>query len=181
MNDQNPYTTPDASLAVEIDETYQPTVFSFSGRIGRLRYLAYLTGVYLVLAAIIIPVMAILGGLGLGASGMDGMSPVVIIMAVVLYVALLVFVFTLGKRRMNDLNRSGWWMLLFLVPLANMLLGLYMLFGPGTPGSNDFGPAPVANPIGVKILGLVFPVIGLIGIVAAIAIPAYQDYLGRLQ
>jgi uncharacterized membrane protein YhaH (DUF805 family) len=172
MTDQNPYTTPDASLAVDMDETYQPTVFSFSGRIGRLRYLAYITGVYLVTAAIAIPIMALVGGLAAGASDMPVFA--MIIMAVV-YIALLVIVFTFGKRRMNDLNRSGWWMLLFIVPVANLLLTLYMVFGAGTDGVNDYGAAPNENPMGVKILGLFFPIISLIGIVAAVTIPAISN------
>jgi uncharacterized membrane protein YhaH (DUF805 family) len=172
MTDQNPYTTPDASLAVDMDETYQPNVFSFSGRIGRLRYLAYITGVYLVTAAIAIPLMALVGGLAAGASDMPVFA--MIIMAVV-YIALLVIVFTFGKRRMNDLNRSGWWMLLFIVPVANLLLTLYMVFGAGTDGVNDYGAAPNENPMGVKILGLFFPIISLIGIVAAVTIPAISN------
>jgi uncharacterized membrane protein YhaH (DUF805 family) len=172
MTDQNPYTTPDASLAVDMDETYQPNVFSFSGRIGRLRYLAYITGVYLVTAAIAIPIMALVGGLAAGASDMPVFA--MIIMAVV-YIALLVIVFTFGKRRMNDLNRSGWWMLLFIVPVANLLLTLYMVFGAGTDGVNDYGAAPNENPMGVKILGLFFPIISLIGIVAAVTIPAISN------
>ncbi len=175
MTDQNPYTTPDASLAVDMDETYQPTVFSFSGRIGRLRYLAYLTGVYLVLAAIAIPIMALVGGMSAGESGMPDMPVFAVIIMAVVYIALLVIVFTFGKRRMNDLNRSGWWMLLFIVPLANLLLTLYMVFGAGTDGVNDYGAAPNENPMGVKILGLFFPIISLIGIVAAVAIPAISN------
>lgn len=181
MTDQNPYSTPDASLAVATDETYNPSIFSFSGRIGRLRYLAYLTGVYLVFAVLAIPIVAVVSTLGVSESGLPEMTPLFMIIIAVVYIALLVIVFTFGKRRMNDLNHSGWWMLLFIVPLANMLLGLYMIFGSGTKGSNDFGPAPDENTLGVKILGLFLPIIGLIGILAAIAIPAYQDYVSRLQ
>lgn len=180
MTDQNPYTTPDASLAVDTAETYQPRVFSFSGRIGRLRYLAYLTGVYLVVAAVIIPIM-IFAGLGARASGLQDISIATGAFIIIGYIAILVLVFTFGKRRMNDLNRSGWWMFLFLVPLANFLLMLYMLLGSGTDGTNDYGAAPDKNSLGVKILGLVFPIIILVGIVAAVALPAYQDYVGRMQ
>jgi uncharacterized membrane protein YhaH (DUF805 family) len=175
MTDQNPYTTPDASLAVDMAETYQPSVFSFSGRIGRLRYLAYLTGVYLVFTAIVFSIMA-LGVLRVDASGMPDLSVFTIIIMSVIYIVLLVIVFTFGRRRMNDLNRSGWWMLLFIVPLANLLLALYMIFGPGTDGVNDYGAAPDENTLGVKILGLFFPIIALIGIVAAVAIPAISNF-----
>ena len=41
MSEQNPYSTPGAALDTEQDQYYQPKIISFSGRIGRLRYLAY--------------------------------------------------------------------------------------------------------------------------------------------
>ena len=76
-------------------------------------------------------------------------------------------------------NRSGWWFLLFLVPLINLVMTIYVIFFSGTQGPNNFGPAPVANTLGVKILALTLPVIMVVGILAAIAIPAYQDYIMR--
>ena len=39
--DANPYSAPDAALDTGQDDLYQPKIFSFSGRIGRMRYLAY--------------------------------------------------------------------------------------------------------------------------------------------
>ncbi len=45
-------------------------------------------------------------------------------------------------RRLHDIDRSGWWLLLMFVPL----LGWFTLFIfyclDGTPGSNRFGPDP---------------------------------------
>jgi heme/copper-type cytochrome/quinol oxidase subunit 2 len=86
-----------------------------------------------------------------------------------------------AKRRLNDLNRSGWWFLLLIVPIVNLLMAIYLVFFPGSDGSNNFGPAPKANSLGVMILGWSMPVIFFVGILAAIAIPAYQDYLSRVQ
>ena len=38
----NVYRTPEASLVGDVvEDSYQPKIFSFSGRIGRLRYLGY--------------------------------------------------------------------------------------------------------------------------------------------
>lgn len=39
-------------------------------------------------------------------------------------------------RRLHDLDLSGWWMLLMLVPLVNIFFALYMLFFKGTDGPN---------------------------------------------
>lgn len=44
-------------------------------------------------------------------------------------------------RRLHDLSRSGWLILLYLVPFIN-LLALALLFMPGRPGPNRYGPEP---------------------------------------
>jgi hypothetical protein len=72
---------------------------------------------------------------------------------------------------MNDLNRTGWWTLTFMVPILNLATANYLLFFPGTPGDNNYGPAPAANTLGVKILALTMPIIALVGILAAVLIP----------
>ncbi len=179
MNDANPYTAPDAALAIEQDELYQPLIFSFKGRIGRLRYLAYGVGIYLVFMVIMMGV-AVIVGMSMAAGGESAMSAVVVILMGILYIAMIVMSVMIAKRRLNDLNRSGWWFLLFIVPLINFVMAIYVIFFPGTEGSNNFGPAPEQNSLGVKILALMVPVVFIgVGILAAIAIPQYQDYVMR--
>lgn len=46
-------------------------------------------------------------------------------------------------RRLHDLDLSGWWMLLMLVPLVNIFFALYMLFFKGTEGPNQYGEDPL--------------------------------------
>ena len=174
MSTQNPYSTPDAALSSEDSGPYNPSIFSFNGRIGRLRYLAYNTGVNLVLTLVMIP---FLGMSGFMASGGDmsamagGLSGLVII---IFYIATIVITVMYGKRRLNDLNRSGWFVLLFIIPIVNLLLVIYLILFSGTDGDNKYGPMPVANTLGVKILGLMFPVLMVLGIGAAVLIPAMQ-------
>ncbi len=182
MNDQNPYSAPDASLETGQEESYQPKIFSFKGRIGRLRYMAYGIATYLILMVVFMPLMGgtmLMGG-AMGVPGEAGMSMLVMLAMGVFYIGILLLSVAFGKRRLNDLNRSGWWMLVFIVPLVNLLMTIYVLLFPGSKEANDFGPPAVANSLGVKILGWLFPVIFLLGIVAAIAIPAYQDYISRV-
>ncbi len=179
MNDQNPYSAPDAALETGQQESYQPRIFSFKGRIGRLRYMAYGMGTYLVILAVMMPLMGgtmLLGG-SMELAGEGGMSIAMIIGLAVFYIAIIVLSVAFGKRRLNDLNRGGWWLLIFIVPLINLLMTVYILFFPGSTEANNYGPPPTANSLGVKILGSVFPLIFLLGIVAAIAIPAYQGYI----
>ncbi|MEN5390785.1 DUF805 domain-containing protein [[Pseudomonas] hibiscicola] len=45
-------------------------------------------------------------------------------------------------RRLHDTDRSGWWLLLGLVPIAGLAVLVFMLL-PSTPGDNRFGkPVP---------------------------------------
>jgi uncharacterized membrane protein YhaH (DUF805 family) len=181
MNDQNPYSAPDASLQTEQEESYQPKIFSFKGRIGRLRYMAYGIATYLIFVAVFMPLMGgtmLMGG-AMGVPGEAGMSMIVMLAMGIFSIALFLLYIAFAKRRLNDLNRSGWWILVFLVPLVNLLMTIYVLLFPGSKEANDFGPPAVANSLGVKILGWLFPVIFLLGIFAAIAIPQYQDYVSR--
>lgn len=42
-------------------------------------------------------------------------------------------------RRLHDTDRSGWWMLLALIPLVGLIILIVWLCGRGTPGRNRFG------------------------------------------
>lgn len=170
MSDQNPYSTPDASLATGDSGTYNPSIFSFNGRIGRLRYLAYSFGVSLLLMAIMVPVIG--GSMYMG--GGAEMSGLGMVAYGLLNVASIVISVMFSKRRLNDLNRSGWFFLLMIIPLVNLFLIIYMIFFPGTDGDNNHGPMAVPNTLGVKILALFMPIVAIIGIAAAIIVPAMQ-------
>lgn len=47
-------------------------------------------------------------------------------------------------RRLHDKDRSGWWILIALVPLVGAILLIYWYATEGTAGDNRFGPPPVA-------------------------------------
>jgi uncharacterized membrane protein YhaH (DUF805 family) len=162
MANVNPYQAPAAAVA-DAGEQVQPVkLFSVSGRIGRARYLAYGFGLYFV--------FIFAAGMLAAALGQAGM-PVM----VVAWLALAVIGFMLTIQRCHDFNVSGWLSLLMLVPLANLIF----LFIPGTDSANRFGPRTPPNSVGVLIAASLIPVLFVGGILAAIAIPAYQDYQKR--
>ena len=169
MSDANPYSAPDAALDTGQDVLYQPKIFSFSGRIGRMRYLAYGIGLYILLMAAMIP----LGGMAASMGGEAGMSMLGMVMIGLFYIAIFAISIMFAKRRLNDLNRSGWWFLVFLIPIVNLLMTIYILFFPGSDGDNNFGPAPTSNSVGVLILGWMMPVFFIVGIGAAILLPQF--------
>ncbi|HKX44258.1 MAG TPA: DUF805 domain-containing protein [Burkholderiaceae bacterium] len=165
-----PYAPPRSEVADVADgpASFQPVrIWSARGRIGRLRLLAYSTGAYLVAVVI----AAVLGGL-LGAFGGRGGEVAVMAVSLLPMLAYMVVSFLLLIQRSHDLNLSGWYTLLALIPLV----GLVWIFKAGTSGANRYGAPPPPNTLGVKLLGCVLPVFFVVGILAAIALPAYQQY-----
>lgn len=177
MESSNPYESPKSNTFTNSDETYQPKLFAWNGRIGRLRYFAYAMVASLV-TMVILGILAALLIPGLASGGMSESASVILVL--ILYIPLIVISVFLMKRRLNDLDKSGWWQLLYLLPLINLLFAIYILFWPGTKGSNSYGLQPAKNSTLLVIVGLILPIF-VIGIIAAIAIPAYQDYVVQAQ
>ena len=46
-------------------------------------------------------------------------------------------------RRLHDLDKSGWWYLIGIIPLIGGLVLLYWFVQRGTEGANRFGPDPL--------------------------------------
>jgi hypothetical protein len=78
-------------------------------------------------------------------------------------------------QRSHDMNVTGWLCLISLIPLAALVFWLV----PGTPGENNYGKPPPPNTTGAVVLACILPLVMIVGIVAAVAIPAYQDYVQR--
>lgn len=179
MSDNNPYATPKAEITplntgeIEFNESKW---YSFSGRIGRLRYLAYPMFSYLLSLLVALVVVLVLSFAGFRpeselASGIIGlivMIPMMIFGGIIYPI-----------RRLNDLGKTGWLVLIMLIPIVNILFYLYLLFGKGDAEENEYGNPPRPNKWYHWILALVMPTIAIIGILAALALPAYQDYTKR--
>ncbi len=45
-------------------------------------------------------------------------------------------------RRLHDTNRSGWWLLIGLIPVIGALVLLFFMVQDSTPGKNQFGDNP---------------------------------------
>lgn len=50
-------------------------------------------------------------------------------------------------RRMHDTGRSGWWVLVSLIPFVGWLIFIWFATRDGEPGPNDYGPDPKAEPL----------------------------------
>ena len=47
-----------------------------------------------------------------------------------------------GARRLHDTGRTGWWLLIALIPILGTLVLIWFLTRPSDPGENDYGAAP---------------------------------------
>jgi uncharacterized membrane protein YhaH (DUF805 family) len=48
-------------------------------------------------------------------------------------------------RRLHDRDKSGWWLLISILPLIGFIFLFYQYVSSGTPGDNRFGPDPKAG------------------------------------
>jgi uncharacterized membrane protein YhaH (DUF805 family) len=56
--------------------------------------------------------------------------------------ALLLPSLAVAVRRLHDTDRSGWWVLAFLIPIAGFVLWLVFMLSDSNPQPNRFGPSP---------------------------------------
>jgi len=175
-------THPTATADSQSFTSGDPTPFySPSGRFGRLSYIAWATLISVVGQLIMVVAMMLIGG-GAAMSLSEGMTdqapmPEIggAVLAVYLVVGLVALVLTIifAVRRCHDMDISGWWNLLILVPIVNLIYGLFLVLKPGTAGPNRFGPArptPVWEKV-VGIIGVILIVVAVVGVIVAVVIP----------
>lgn len=51
---------------------------------------------------------------------------------------------SVGVRRLHDTDRSGWWILINIIPLIGAIIFLVFTVSDSTPGDNQYGPSPKA-------------------------------------
>lgn len=111
-------------------DTLKNRYAQFTGRAGRREYWMF------VLAYILAAIAAmIVGRIALGASGGQLLYALVVL-------ALFIPSLALGFRRLHDVDKSAWWLLIGLIPLIGGLVLLFFAVQPGTVGPNRYGPDP---------------------------------------
>jgi uncharacterized membrane protein YhaH (DUF805 family) len=74
----------------------------------------------------------------LGIADEFGTGPVGIIASLAIVLPWL----AVGVRRLHDTSRSGWWLLMLLVPVVGWILLIVWFATDSTPGDNQYGPSP---------------------------------------
>jgi uncharacterized membrane protein YhaH (DUF805 family) len=171
MESSTPYSPPQTELIGDQEEYGEIKILSSKGRIGRLRYIAYTIGISLLCSL----VMAVLSGF-VGMILAESQAGLFLIAVFVLgYGAMLLINVLLTIQRSHDFNVTGWLSLILVIPFVPLIFWII----PGTEGANRFGPQPPPNK-GAGVIAIVLLLLfAILGILAAIAIPAYQEYVAR--
>ncbi len=109
-------------------------LFSFEGRIGRLPWWIY---------ALFYALLSAFFDAGSRGSSNDDLPPLVMAVLVAIGVIAVWSSIAVGVKRLHDIDKSGWWMLLLFVPIVGAL-ALFVMNGfiAGTPDANRFGEPP---------------------------------------
>lgn len=105
-----------------------PLFYKPTGRIGRVKFLAY-NGIW---ACILIPLFVLLLTL---IQALNLPYPIMLLGIPFTFYGIL----TPMMRRLTDLERSRWWVLLYFVPYLNFVFFLYLLFARGDDDVNEYG------------------------------------------
>ena len=110
--------------------------FSFTGRINRAAYWLR----YVIPASIVSIIVYIIF---LSASADTFIGPVLLLIWGIVHIWIGLAV---GVKRYHDRGKSGWWVLIALIPLIGTIWQFVELgFLKGTDGPNNYGPDPLRN------------------------------------
>ena len=105
---------------------------TFRGRARRSEYWWF--SLFLLLVGIVASVLD--SALGVDFEGSGGPVSLLVNLAVLLPSL------AVAVRRLHDIDRTGWWLLLALIPIVGWIVLLVFALQNGTPGPNRFGPSP---------------------------------------
>ena len=108
----------------------------FTGRASRPEYW------WFVLAQIVVMLVAMFLDSMLGTDfGGTGYGLIYLVVAL----GLLVPAIAVGIRRLHDTDRSGWWLLIALIPFIGVIILIVFLASEGNKGDNQYGAPPATS------------------------------------
>jgi uncharacterized membrane protein YhaH (DUF805 family) len=103
----------------------------FSGRARRTEYWMFFLINFIIIVALELIGMAV---------------KVITILAGIYGLAVLIPSLAVGVRRLHDTGRSGWWLLIGIIPVIGTIILIVFLATDGQPGDNQYGPNPKQVP-----------------------------------
>lgn len=127
-NPQNAQSTNNSQNSANSTTSIASSIFSFKGRIRRTQY--WVTNFVLGL------LMAPANFCG------DDMPGGIAVFTLLIFVPWMWVSIANCVKRFHDLGKSGWFTLLLIVPIANIIFGIYAAFFKGEECDNQYGPNP---------------------------------------
>ncbi|MFC0676549.1 DUF805 domain-containing protein [Lysobacter korlensis] len=110
--------------------------FDFSGRARRKEYWMFL--LFSVIVSIVLGIVDVMAGLTMLGGTMGTLGSIYAL-------AIIIPSLAVGARRLHDIDRSGWWMLIGLIPVIGFIVLIVWYASEGTRGDNRFGADPKAG------------------------------------
>ena len=120
--------------------------FDFAGRARRTEYFMFFICWYAAMLGLVMLAIAAAGNGRMAAD--EGISLALVAAAAIVCLAGIIPGLAVAARRMHDQDKSGWLILVNLIPYIGGLIFLVLTFLPGTVGANQYGPDP-RNPMQV--------------------------------
>ncbi len=111
---------------------------TFSGRASRSEYWWAYLGYFVI--ATVLQIFALVGGIILIDAGELALLPTLI--ALVGIFALIIPTIAVSVRRMHDTGKSGWMLLILIIPCIGFILWIVWMVEDGQAHDNAYGPVP---------------------------------------
>ncbi|CAM9197541.1 DUF805 domain-containing protein [Acinetobacter bereziniae] len=165
-----------------IPQTDRP--LSIHGRFNRLSYIAWFGILQLFFTFAVLCFSVMFGILNLNSMYFSqhaihslsvlGQMSYILLSCAYLYSMLVVMI-----RRLHDRNKSGWWIVLCLIPIVQIFMAFYLLFARGCSKANRFGhPRPSA--FIEKLLAWLMIISFVIGLFASTSIVSFMVGTGEI-
>ena len=132
---QEPNKNPRPAYRAQETESFSRLFFSFDGRVSRssywLKYMLPYAGIYIVLAMLDISAGSFDSTVGFGTY------------SAIFWLVGFIPSLAMGIKRCHDRNKTGWFLLVGLIPLAGIWLLIELWFLKGSDGANKYGRDPL--------------------------------------
>ena len=112
---------------------------TFSGRASRSEYWWSYLGIAVI--SMTLQIIGIVGGLALGSAN-EALGALFGLAALAGILALLIPTLSVNVRRLHDTGKSGWMLLILLIPCIGFILWLVWMIEDGQAHANAYGPVP---------------------------------------
>ena len=106
--------------------------FVFSGRSRRKEYWLFALDVFII--SVVLTIIEMMAGLEI--------APDVGLLSTIFSLIIFIPSLSVAVRRFHDIGRSGWWLLLVLIPVLGWIALFVFTLLDSQSGSNEYGPNP---------------------------------------